>query len=52
MPSCEDKGVYTFPKDISPKVNVITSLEFELANYDFAVKYFNHYARGTHQEGI
>ena len=29
---------------ISPKVNVIMRLEFELAHYDFAVKYVSHYA--------
>ena len=32
--SWEDKGVYTFPKGICPKVNVIVRLEFELAYYD------------------
>ena len=29
-------GVDTFPKGISPKVNVIARLEFELAYYDSA----------------
>ena len=28
--SWEDKGVYTFPKGICPKVNVIARLQFEL----------------------
>ena len=32
-----DKGVHTFPKDISPKVHVIVRLEFKLAYYDSAV---------------
>ena len=31
------KVVYTFSKDICPKVNVIARLEFELAYYDSAV---------------
>ena len=35
--SWEDKGIYTFPKGIYPKVNVIVPLEFELAYYDSAV---------------
>ena len=38
----EDKWVYTFPKGICPKVNVIVRLEFELAYYDSAVQRFNH----------
>ena len=33
-----DKWVHTFPKGISPKVNVIARLEFELATYDVAVQ--------------
>ena len=32
-----DKRVHTFPKGISPKVNVIARLEFELINYDVVV---------------
>ena len=36
----EDKGVHTFPKGISPKVNVIVRLEYELAYYDSAVHRF------------
>ena len=43
----EDIGVYTFPKGICPKVNVIAWLKFELAYYDSAVKCFNHYTTGT-----
>ena len=38
----EDKGVHTFPKGISPKVNVITWLEFKLADYNV-----QHYATRT-----
>ena len=41
--SWKDKGVHTFPKGISPKVNVVAQLEFELANYDSAVHRLNHY---------
>ena len=39
----EDKGVHTISKGMCPKVNVIARLEFELAYYDSAVHYFNHY---------
>ena len=35
--------IYTFPKDISPKMNVIAWLEFELADYDVAVQHISHY---------
>ena len=41
-------GVYTFPKGISPKVNVIAWLEFELAYYDVKVQHVNHYATRAH----
>ena len=40
--SCRDKGVQAFPKDISPKVNVITCLGFELANFEAVVQNFNY----------
>ncbi len=40
--SLEDKGVHTFAKGISPKVNVIVRLEFELAYYDVAALHVNH----------
>ena len=43
----EDKGIYTFPNGICPKVNVIARLEYELAYYDFAVHRFNHYTTRT-----
>ena len=42
--SWEDKGVYTFPKSICPKVNVIAWLEYEQAYYGSSVHRFNHYA--------
>ena len=32
-----NKGVSTFFKDTSPKMNVIKEIEFELASYDVAV---------------
>ena len=40
--------VHTFPKCISPKVNVIAWLEFDLDYIEVAVQYFNHYVTGTH----
>ena len=43
----EDKGVHIFTKGISPKVNVITLLEIDLAYYDSAVQRFNYYTTGT-----
>ena len=49
--SWEDKGGYTFPKDIYPKVNVIARLEFELTYYDSAVHRFNHYTTRTPPTG-
>ena len=45
--SQEDKGFYTFPKSICPKVNVIARLEYELTYYDSAVHRFNHYTTRT-----
>ena len=47
MAEAGDKGVYTFPKGICPKVNVIARLEFEPANYDSVVQRFNHYTTKT-----
>ena len=38
-----NKGVHAFPKGISPKVNIIARLEFELANFEVAVQRVNHY---------
>ena len=38
-----DKDTDTFPKGISPKVNVIKQIEFELAYYDVAVMHSRHY---------
>ena len=43
-----DKGVHTFPKGISLKVNVIERLEFGLSYNNPAVYRFNHYATTTH----
>ena len=37
-----DKKVYTFPNGISPKVNVIVQLEFELTYDDVAVQHDSH----------
>ena len=45
--SLEDKGVHTFPQDISLNVNVIAWLEFELAYYDSTVHRSNYYTTRT-----
>ena len=39
-----NKGVYTFPKGISPKVNTMVRLEFELAYYEAVAQHFRYYA--------
>ena len=35
------------PRGISPKVNIIAQLEFELTYYDIVVQHVNHYATET-----
>ena len=42
----DNGGFHIFPETISPKVNVIAWLEFELANYDIVVQQFRIYAKG------
>ena len=42
-----DKGIHNFPKSISPKGDIITQMEFELAYYDVAVQYVSHYITAT-----
>ena len=42
--SWEIKGVDTFPKSISLKVNVLVRPEFKLAYFETAVQHFSHYA--------
>ena len=42
-----ENGVHSFPEGISLKVNVISRLEFELADCDVAVQHVNHYITGT-----
>ena len=39
--------VYTFPKGIRLKVNVITHMEFELASFEIIAQHFKHYASET-----
>ena len=39
-------GFVSFPRYISPKVNMIARLEFELAYFEVAVQYFIHYTTG------
>ena len=34
----EIRGVHAFPKNMSPKVNIIAWLEFELADYNVVVQ--------------
>ena len=38
-----DKTVYTFSNCISPNVNIIARLEFELAYFDIAVQHVSYY---------
>ena len=38
---------HTPPEGISPKVNVIVPLKFELTYYDIAVEYVSHYTTGS-----
>ena len=45
--SWETVGFNTFPKGISPKVNIITGLDFEFAYFKAGVQYFSHYTMGT-----
>ena len=41
--SLQDKRIHTFSESISPKVNVIMYLEFELTYNDVTVKHVRHY---------
>ena len=43
----QDKGVYTFPKRISLKVNVIARFKFRLVYFEVTVQYINDYTTGT-----
>ncbi len=45
-------GIHTFPKGISPKVNVIARLWFELAFYCVVVHPVSHYATRTLQSRV
>ena len=40
------KAIHTFPKVISPKVNIMVRLEFELTYFKATVQYISHYATG------
>ena len=42
-----NKEIHTFPKSISPKVNVIAWPEIELAYFKATVHHFKHYFTGT-----
>ena len=48
--SWRDKGVHTFFKGISLKVNAQLWLEFKLTYYDVTVQCVSHYAMGTTPE--
>ena len=41
------KKIHTSPKGISPKVNVIAQLEFELAYSNVTIQHISHYAMVT-----
>ena len=41
-PKLRNKRVHTFPKGICPKKNITARLEFELANFQFAVQPLRH----------
>ena len=41
-PNLGDKGIHTFPKVISPKVNAPVLPEFERADYDATVLHVSH----------
>ena len=47
-PYLGNKGLHTFPKGISPKMNVIARLEFEFASYNVTVQHVNYYTVGTY----
>ena len=42
----------SFPKIISPKVNVIARVEFELAYYDVVVQHISHHVMGHHSHAL
>ena len=46
-----DKKFHTFLKSISPKVNIITLLEFKLTYFKAAILYFRHCTTETHSLG-
>ena len=45
-----DKVVHTFPRGISPKMNVKALFEFELAYNNIAVQHVNHYTNCVYNE--
>ena len=47
MHSYWDDRVPTFPKGISPKVNVMFPVEFKHDSHDGAVQYVTYFATGT-----
>ena len=45
-----EKGVYSFPKGISPKVNVIEQLEFKFPYFDVTILHIDHYIMGLSKQ--
>ena len=43
----EAKGIHTFTRGISPKVNVMAWQGFELAYFEVAVQRFSHFVTGS-----
>ena len=43
-----NKGFYTFPKGMSPKVNVMVWLEIEFTYFEAAVQHLSHYTTRLH----
>ena len=41
------RGILSFNGGISPKLNIITGLVFELADYDVGIQHVNHYTMVT-----
>ena len=54
LTGCEgvDKRLHFFPKSISPKVNVIARLGFELVCFEAVVRHVSNYAPGTSTTGF
>ena len=47
-----DKGLHTFPKSISLKLNVVARLEFELAYFEAVVQHCSHYVNPYNKKKV